>query len=113
MRSISNCLVVALNLWIASRGRGGIGCVRSTGMWGLIPHFLHWRERKRGGEMLLIDAIPPRRKDAPWQRGDTFVMFPVTYRVRRYRLVATGTADTLKDAIRSMWGRGGDDEVAR
>lgn len=102
-RRLTNCLLVAVTLWWATRGRGWIGFRRSLGLAGMIPHFVHGREKRGGQILIIIEAIPPRRKSAPWQRGDSFLLFPAIYRARRYRLVATGTGDTLRDAVRQMW----------
>lgn len=104
-RRLTNCLLVALTLWFATRGRGWIGVRRSLGLAGLIPHFVHGREKQSGRILVIVEAIPPKRKDVPWSHGDSFLLFPALYRARRYRLVATGTGDTLRDAVRQMWSR--------
>lgn len=104
-RRLTNCLLVALTLWFATRGRGWIGLRRSLGLAGLIPHFVHGRERRGGHILIVVEAIPERRKGAAWQRGDSFLLFPAMFRATRYRRVAQGTGDTLRDAVRQMWHR--------
>lgn len=78
---------------------------RSEGLYGLVPHFGHGRVQKNGAQFLFIEGIPPRRKGSPWSKGDSFLAFPVIYRATRYRRVAQGTGNTLREAIRQMWAR--------
>ena len=104
-RRLGNCLTVALTLWWATRGRGWMAVRRSEGLYGLVPHFGHGRVQKQGQQFLFIEAIPPRRKGVLWDRGDSFVLFPMIYRATRYKRVAMGTGDTLRDAVRQMWAR--------
>lgn len=104
-----NCVVVALALWFRARFRTGIAVKRSDGLHGLIPHFMHMRERKRGraprggiyaADLLLEDFIPLRRKHGFLDDGDSFVVFEGMFRTRIYRLVAVSTAGSLFGARR-------------
>lgn len=104
IRQYGNCLTVALLLWAATRGRGWFWFRRSQGLGGKVPHFGHARERPNG-RLMVIDGIPPRRKATVCDEGDSFLCFPVTIRAREYRLVAQGTGDTIRDAVRGMWSR--------
>ena len=104
-RRVGNCLTFALSLWLATRGNGWIGFHRSEGLKGKLLHFVHGRIKRGGMELLIIEAIPPRRKGAAWQRGDLFFAFPMIIRATRWRRVAIGTGDTLRDAVRQMWAR--------
>lgn len=101
-----NCAVVALALWYRASFRSGIVIKRSEGLYGLIPHFLHLRERKapkdrHGSTIVLVDYIPRRRKSGCADPGDSFVLFDGIYRVRIYRQVAVSTGDSLFSAYRS------------
>lgn len=102
-RQWTNCLFVALALWISTRGRGWIGLRRSQGLKGKVPHFGHLREKCGGQYVVVIDAIPPRRKDRFFQGGDSFILFRPTYRATKYRRVAVGTGDDIRMALRQMW----------
>lgn len=101
-RRLGNCLTFSLALWWATRGHGWIGFRRSEGLHGLIPHFVHGRTRRRGTTLLIVEAIPERRKSRWRDPGDFFVLFPMMIRATRWRRTAIGTGDTLRDAIRDM-----------
>lgn len=102
LRKWGNCCTFAFRLWLATRGRGWIGFRRSEGFSGLVPHFVHGRVRKNGLELLLIEAIPPRRKGAPWSRGDFVLAFPMIVRASLWKRTGIGTGDRVRDAVRDM-----------
>lgn len=104
-RRIGNCLTFALALWWATRGRGWIGFHRSDGLKGKVPHFVHGRLKRNGLELLIVEAIPPRRKGTVWERGDMFFAFPMIVRASRWKRTAIGTGDTVREAMRQMWRR--------
>lgn len=107
-----NCALVAVALWYRARFRSGIAIKRSEGLHGLIPHFIHLRERKRrrlnpaerrgiyATDLIIEDYIPVRRKDGILDQGDSFLVFDGLFRTRVYRLVAVSTAGTLIGARR-------------
>lgn len=92
-----NCLIVALRLWLASRGRSIFGVRRSEGLGGLVPHALVIRER--GAWLTVVDYVPRKRKASFFGRGDFVLLFNGKYRVRRYRLVGKGYGNCAKAAI--------------
>lgn len=98
-RAWLNCMLVALALWLASRGRSGLWVRRSEGKQGRIPHTGIMRERGRA--LTVVDYIPRRRKTGIKDSGDCFVLFDGLFRVRRYVEVGIGTGDTLREAVRS------------
>lgn len=95
-----NCWLVAMRLWLSSRGYSVIGIQRSVSLGGMIPHFLVIREC--GPWLTVIDYVPRQRKTSFFGRGDFALLFNGQYRVRRYRLVANGAGDCTKSAIRSL-----------
>lgn len=99
MRRLTNCLIVALSIWLKSGARHWIAVRRSVSFAGMVPHFSHVRER--GRELVMVDYIPRKRKPRIISRGDSLLLFDGLYRVRRYRLESVGTGDTLRDAVRS------------
>lgn len=64
----------------------------------MVPHFAHFKER--GKTLVMVEYIPRHRKDAPFDDGQSFVIFRGIYRVRRYRLESDATGATLIDAAR-------------
>lgn len=100
-----NCLIVAAYLWWQGGMRSAIGVRRSEGLRGAVPHFFHVKERRGRTEVVLVDYIPRRRKHSFLGRGDSVLAFDGVYRVRIYRLVATATADTLREAYRDALSR--------
>lgn len=99
-RSRINCWLVAMWLWLSSRGHCVIGVRRSEGLGGLVPHFLVIRGR--GTWLTVFDYVPRQRKTSFFGRGDSALLFNGQYRVRRYRLVANGAGDCTKSAIQSL-----------
>ena len=82
LRRLSNCWLVAMSLWLASRGREYSIVRRSRHFSGLLPHFLYgsragWRYIK------VIEYIPP--KNQRW-RHDFVLCFPGSYRVWHFRV---------------------------
>lgn len=63
----------------------------------MVPHLGIARERDR--ELVVVDYIPRRRKSRLVGRGDSFALFDGLYRVRRYRLEAIGSGDSLREAV--------------
>lgn len=96
MRPRLNCLLVALWLWVGSRGRAWLWLRRSESLRGLIPHLGIVRER--GRELVVIDYIPRIRKSRLAGPGASIALFDGLYRVRRYKLTSIGTGDTLREA---------------
>lgn len=76
---------------------------RSSGLRGYVPHFGMARERANGRRLILVETIPPKRKERWLEDGNTFVAFPMIYRVRTYVLASMGTGDSLREAVRSQW----------
>ena len=109
-----NCVLVAVALWYRARFRSGLALKRSESLHGLIPHFLHLRERRRADatrrrgiratDLLVEDFIPRRRKSRFTDEGDSFVVFEGLFRTRIYRLVAVSTGSTLFEARRGALG---------
>lgn len=77
--------------------------MRSEGLKGLILHFAHARLKFGGRMLLVVDAIPEVRKSRFFERGNVFLLFRMIYRVRHYKLVATGTGNTIQAAARDAW----------
>lgn len=86
----SNCLLFALGLWWRSRGRAILGCRRSEGLGGAVPHFLHIEER--GNLLVVSDYYPKRRKRRITDPGDSALLFNGRARTRTYRLESTTIA---------------------
>lgn len=91
-----NCWLVAMWLWIHSRGKGGAYVTRSHSFKGLIPHFgfvqiLGWRYAR------VTEYVPPHRRR--WSKDDVVLLFKGKYRVTHYRLVAVRRHDTLAAAM--------------
>lgn len=102
-RRLGNCLTVACTLWRAATRRGWFCFRQSEGLKGLVVHCGHAREKFGGRELILVDAIPEFRKARIFQRGSFFLFFRMIFRVRRYRLTATGTGDNIQSAARDAW----------
>ncbi len=102
-RRLSNCLLFAVSLWLGSRGRDIFGFRRSISLHGKVPHFV--AIRIRGKRLLLIEAIPRKRKTDLLDPGDTFLLFNPIYRATEYVQTASGIADTPAGAVRAKWSR--------
>ncbi len=98
-----NCWLVAMRLWLASHGFSVIGIRRSVSLGGLIPHFMVIRER--GTWLTVIDYIPRHRKETFLGHGNSALLFKGLYRIRRYRIIASGTGLSHGAAIQQMRSR--------
>ncbi|MDD4242686.1 MAG: hypothetical protein PHG08_00095 [Bacilli bacterium] len=82
----TNCLIVAINIWLKSRGRFLIGFRRSVTLNGLIPHFMVVKEI--GNDCFVIDYVPKTPKRFTFDfNGDFPLLFNGEYRLRRYKLI--------------------------
>lgn len=95
-----NCWLVAMCIWLSSRGYSVIGIRRSVSLGGMIPHFLVIRER--GLWLTVIDYIPRYRKESLFGRGNSALLFNGMYRIRRYRIVASGIGASQESAIQRL-----------
>lgn len=86
-------------LWLSGRCRDIAGVRRSHGLGGMVPHFVHVRDR--GHTLTLVEYVPLQRKPSLFSRGDLALLFAGRYRVRRFHLVAEGTGDSLREAARA------------
>lgn len=99
LRRMSNCWLVAMSLWLASRGREYSIVRRSRHFSGLLPHFLYgsragWRYIK------VIEYIPP--KNQRW-RHDFVLCFPGSYRVWHFRVESVRRWATKEQALADFY----------
>lgn len=81
----ANCLLVALWLWIRSRGHGWLTVRRSHGLHGLIPHFAY-AARARGW-LMTVEFCPRKSKSGLFSRGDSPFAFRGRFVVRSYVII--------------------------
>lgn len=103
-----NCLIVALKLWIKSKGRWILGTRRSESFKGMIPHFVVIREKEQGCS--LIDYIPQERKTKVLDDGDSLCLFDGVYRIREYSLTKETLTPSLKEFNNILPEKGGKNE---
>lgn len=71
IRRLTNCLVVAINLWWMTRGKSWFANRRSLHFRGAIPHYSVFIER--GDRLIRIEYVPPV------EEGDTGRNFLVAF----------------------------------
>lgn len=95
---MTNCLIVALRLWLAGARYDWIAYRRSKFWGGIIPHAAHITEH--GEEIIVTQYGPPVM---PGDAGpDSQLCFDGYYSVKRYRLVSEGRAKSLTDARKAI-----------
>lgn len=102
MRPLLNCWIVAIWLWVASRGRALIWMRRSLHFRGLIPHsgtiqHAGWRR------LYLTEYIPFKAK--LWTRDNLVLLFAGRYRVWEFRAVRCRSFRTMADVRKHLRGR--------
>lgn len=80
---MSNCILVALRLWLAVRARAYLWIRRSLHFKGLVPHLGVAFPVRRG--LVVVEYIPP--KSRLWTRDNFLLAFKGVFRVWRYELV--------------------------
>ena len=88
-----NCLVVALWLWLRSRGRAFLWVRRSLHFKGLVPHA--GTAHVMGDQVVVVDYVPP--KGVLWTRHNMVVFFDGTYRVRELTVSAEHSFKTMAE----------------
>ena len=96
----ANCLLVALWLWIRSRGHGWVSVRRSHGLHGLIPHFAYAAQAR--GWLLTAEFCPRKSKSGFFSRGDSPLAFRGHLVIRTYVLVDRSEPGSLADALRAI-----------
>lgn len=99
-RAIANCLIVAVWLWIQSRGRSVIWLLRSRHSFGLLPHF-GIGQRLGFRSFRSVEYVPPRNR--LWSRQDKGLLFCGHYVVKHYRLVAVRRWATKEQAMADIY----------
>lgn len=95
-RVMLNCWLVAMWLWIQSRGRSVVWVLRSRHSFGLLPHF-GIGERLGFRSFRSIEYVPPRRR--LWSRQDKGLLFCGHYVVKHYKLVSVRRWATKEQAM--------------
>ena len=104
MKRRLNCWIVAMHLWLMSRGRGYSIVTRSHAFGGKIPHFLYGRITG-WGKLQVIEYVPP--KNQRW-RTDFVFCFPGSYRVWDLQVIGVHRCATEEQALTGIFGHFGD-----
>ena len=95
-RTMLNCWIVAMWLWLQFHGHGWAGVRRSHSFLGLVPHF-GYAERTGFRRYRSIEYIPPKSK--LWTADDMALIFSGRYVVVHYEAIAVHTWATKEQAL--------------
>ncbi len=100
MKPMLNCWIVAMWLWIQSRGRSLLWIRRSRASSGTLPHF-GTVDRTGFRSFRSIEYIPP--KNRLWSRQDKGILFCGHYVVEHYRLISVRRWATKEQALADIY----------
>lgn len=108
-RVMLNCWIIAMWLWLQSRGHSYAWIRRSHSFFGLIPHFGH-SERIGFRSFRSIEYIPP--KGRLWSRDDLALIFHGHYAVTHFRIVSVRRWATKEQALADHYFHGNTNDRA-